>query len=203
MNYLAHLHIAQLTNTSPAGNLLGDFSVDVNSLDSDLYIGWQLHQQVDVMVDKHPASLAFRALPRSGRRRFAGIIQDILMDYWLVQNWQKFGSLSLTDFCEQVVIDLSRDKGRCPVRLANMITSLEHHNWLAGLGTYSGVEKAIFSIMKRWRYGHYLQDFVDELPEVILQAEQPFLSLYPDLLSYVKELQDKKAEANAPRQTGL
>lgn len=57
-----------------------------------------------------------------------------------------------------------------------------------------GVDKAIRSIMRRWKHGEHLQGFVDDLPSVIAQAEAPFLSLYPDLLDYVA-LEMKRAEA--------
>ncbi|AEF55163.1 ACP phosphodiesterase [Marinomonas posidonica] len=193
MNYFAHLHIASLTKTSWAGNLLGDFPVVASQLDDDLYQGWRLHQMVDVMVDEHPASLAFRVMPRLGRRRFAGIVQDIAMDYWLIQYWSKFSDEPLALFCQRAVEGLVKDKRRTPERLMRMIESLEEHNWLANLGQINGVEKAIHSIMRRWRHGHHLQSFVEELPEVIEQAEQPFLLLYPDLLDFVAQ-QMKKTE---------
>lgn len=187
MNYFAHLHIASITQTSWVGNLLGDFPINVNSLDSDLLVGWRLHQQVDVMVDQHAASVDFRAMPRKGRRRFAGIVQDIVMDYWLIQYWTRFDAAPLEVFCNQAVSGLMLDKDRSPERLKNMISSLEMNNWLSTLGTIEGVENAIHSIMTRWRYGEYLQDFVDDLPNVIEQAEKPFLAIYPDLLEFVTQ----------------
>lgn len=194
MNYFAHLHIASVTNTSWVGNLLGDFSVDANQLDSDLQVGWRLHQKVDVMVDKHEASLLFRSMSRKGRRRFSGIVQDIAMDYWLIQYWGRFSDVSLEKFCDQALVGLVKDKDRSPDRLKSMIRSLEHENWLSNLGTMEGVDKAIRSIMRRWKHGEHLQGFVDDLPSVIAQAEAPFLSLYPDLLDYVA-LEMKRAEA--------
>ncbi|MGR0277504.1 acyl carrier protein phosphodiesterase [Marinomonas dokdonensis] len=195
MNYFAHLHIASITQTSWAGNLLGDFAVDVQSLDADLWEGWNLHQQVDVMVDKHPASLQYRQMPRKGRRRFAGIVQDIVMDYWLIQYWSRFSSTDLEVFCERAVQELAADQARCPKRLQSMIDSLLLNNWLGNLGTLQGVENALHSIMRRWKHGAHLQDFVDELPAVIEQGEAPFLALYPDLLAFVAQTQDNKLTA--------
>lgn len=194
MNYFAHLHIASITDTSWVGNLLGDFTVDVNQLDSDLLIGWKLHQKVDVMVDQHEASMQFRNMCRAGRRRFSGIVQDIVMDYWLIQYWGQFSHQPLNDFCEMAVAGLVQDKNRSPDRLRDMINSLERDNWLSNLGSLDGVERAIRSIMRRWKYGEYLQPFLDDLPQVIGQAEAPFLDLYPDLLAFV-ESEMKKAEA--------
>ncbi|QUX95393.1 DUF479 domain-containing protein [Marinomonas sp. CT5] len=194
MNYFAHLHIAAVTNTSFMGSLLGDFSVDTKQLDDDLLEGWRLHQKVDVMVDQHEASVLFRSMPRQGRRRFAGIVQDIVMDYWLLRYWSRFSAVPLNVFCEQAIKSLQRDKYRSPERLKNMITSLEQDNWLPNLGTVEGVEKAIYSIMRRWQHGVHLQVFINDLLLVIEQAEAPFLRLYPDVLDFVM-LETKKAEA--------
>ncbi|NLQ16014.1 DUF479 domain-containing protein [Marinomonas sp. M1K-6] len=191
MNYFAHLHIAAVSNTSWVGNLLGDFPVDPSHLEVDLLAGWRLHQKVDVMVDQHAASLHYRSMPRKGRRRFAGIVQDIVMDYWLIQYWADFSVTPLPSFCDQAVQGLVKDKYRSPERLKNMICSLEQENWLPNLGTIEGVDNAIHSIMRRWKYGEYLQDFIDDLPTVIAQAEAPFLALYPDLLRYVEDEMQK------------
>lgn len=193
MNYFAHLHIAYETKTSWAGNLLGDFPVTVSELPHDLHQGWQLHQKVDVMVDEHEASVAYRSVERRGRRRFAGIVQDIVMDYWLIQFWSRFSLMSLDDFCQAAVAGLAKDANRCPNRLREMIHSLQQDNWLSELGTEQGVSNAIHSIMRRWRHGAYLQPFLDELPEVIQQGEAVFLALYPELLEYVGK-ETKKAE---------
>lgn len=199
MNYFAHLHIAQRTQTSYAGNLLGDFSVQVDALPYDLLEGWRLHQKVDVMVDEHEQSLVYRRMERQGRRRFAGIVQDIVMDYWLIRYWTHFSNEPLNQFCDDAVRHLVNDADRCPERLQKMILSLERENWLAHLGTQQGVENAIRSIMRRWRHGPYLQPFLDELPLVLQQGETTFLQLYPDLLRFVD--QESVDQKNA-RKTG-
>lgn len=182
MNYIAHLHIAKLTQTSYAGNLLGDFPWQPDPSHPELWQGWRLHQAVDTFVDAHPQSEYFKSLPRAGRRRFAGIVQDILMDYWLVQNWSQFDDASFAVFAEHAVTELVRDKAYCPERLQRMITSLEQENWLADLGTDWGVERAIRSIQRRWPFGHHLEPFIEELALVLEQAKEPFLLLYPEVL---------------------
>lgn len=182
MNYIAHLHIAKLTQTSYAGNLLGDFAWQPNPSYPELCQGWRLHQAVDTFVDAHPYSERFKRLPRAGRRRFAGIVQDILMDYWLVQNWSQLEEGAFQEFADRAVTELVQDKAYCPARLQRMIDSLEQNNWLADLGTDWGVERAIRSIQRRWPLGHHLEPFITELPLLLEQAREPFWYLYPDVI---------------------
>ncbi|WP_417551448.1 ACP phosphodiesterase [Marinomonas fungiae] len=182
MNYIAHLHIAKLTQTSYAGNLLGDFPWQPDPQQVELWRGWRLHQAVDTFVDAHPESERFKGLPRVGRRRFAGIIQDVLMDYWLVQTWEQFDEAPFAAFAERAVAALVQDKAQCPERLQRMISSLEQDNWLAELGTEVGVERAIRSIQRRWPLGHHLEPFIIELPLLFEQSKEPFLRLYPEVI---------------------
>ncbi len=195
MNYIAHLHIASVTQTSFAGNLLGDFQWQADPRNTEFYLGWQLHQAVDTFVDAHDATLRFKELPRLGRRRFLGIIQDVVMDYWLIRHWQTFSDEPFERFAQRAVNGLSQVKPDCPERLQGMIGSLENHNWLPDLGKSSGIARAIGSIQRRWPLGHHLEPFVQELDDIILQAEQPFLDLYPDVLEMAqvtaKQLQQK------------
>jgi acyl carrier protein phosphodiesterase len=191
MNYVAHLHIADVTQTSFAGNLLGDFSrgIDLNQLPNTLQEGLVLHQFVDVFVDAHPASMAFRSLPHAGRRRFVGIIQDILMDYWLLQYWSRYSTRSIDDFCHKALTQLLLEKNHCPQRLQAMIDSLNRYNWLSELGTHQGVENAIQSIIRRWRHGDHLRPFLVDLEGIIERSETVFLDLYPDLMLAVNQQQ--------------
>ena len=188
MNYIAHLHIAKVTGTSYAGNLLGDFPWLPNNEQQDLATGWRLHQAVDTFVDAHPQSLAFKSLPLEGRRRFAGIVQDVVMDYWLVRSWGHFEPVSFERFANTAVSALREDKENCPQRLQAMISSLEQRNWLSDLGTQQGVERALRSIQRRWTLGHYLEPFIQELPLLLEQSRKPFEILYPDVLDYVQAM---------------
>lgn len=183
MNYIAHLHIARRTQTSYAGNLLGDFQWAASPDMPAFYQGWRLHQAVDGYVDNHHQSERFKRMARQGRRRFAGIVQDILMDYWLIQEWRQFETDEFDAFAHQAVQALIADRAYCPPRLQHMIDSLQNENWLAQLGSEEGVYRALRSIQRRWSLGAYLTPFIDELPALISQAQDPFQQFYPELLS--------------------
>ena len=182
MNYIAHLHIARRTGTSYAGNLLGDFQWTPSPASPAFYQAWRLHQRVDQYVDSHPQSDRFKGMARQGRRRFAGIVQDILMDYWLIREWGQFEAEPFEAFAAEAVYGLVQDKADCPERLQRMIESLQKENWLPHLGTEEGVDRALRSIQMRWSLGPYLTPFIDELPELIEQAKEPFQRFYPELL---------------------
>lgn len=188
MNYLAHLHLAKVSNTSYCGNLFGDFTkqVELASLPEELITGIRNHQYVDKLVDNHPASIEFRDTQQVGRRRFVGIVQDVLMDYWLVNKWSDFSDTPLPEFHDVFLPDLLEYHALCPPRLQSMIESLDESRWLADLGRLQGIERALASIMRRWKYGQYLQPFYAELPSLILATESVFDQVYPYLVEQVQ-----------------
>ena len=88
MNYLAHLLLADDTDASRIGNLLGDFATGtIESLAEryppEILRGIKMHRAVDRFTDSHEVFKHARNLLAPGRRRFAGIIIDIIFDHYL------------------------------------------------------------------------------------------------------------------------
>ena len=187
MNYLAHLHLAKLTNTSFSGNLLADFCHPslISTFPEAIQQGIAMHQFVDKTLDSHPVSVNFRAEQNIGRRRFAGIVQDLLMDYWLVRKWSIYSDISLPSFYQEFLPDLNQAKMLAGDRFQSLILSLEKNRWLESLGTLEGLQRALRSIMNRWKYGEYLMPFYDALPKLINETEAVFDRVYPDVIKSV------------------
>jgi len=189
MNYLAHLHLAKHTNTSFTGNLVADFchASQMKQLPLDIQKGIAIHQFVDKTLDSHLSSLHFRAGQQIGRRRFAGIVQDLLMDYWLVNKWSQYCDVSLDLFYQEFLPDLREHKGLVNDAYQRLIESLDQERWLGNLGELKGIQRALMSIVKSWRYGDYLMPFYHSLPELIDNSESLFDVVYPDVINAVKE----------------
>lgn len=201
MNYLAHLHLAKHTGTSFTGNLIADFchSGQMKQLPFIIQSGIVMHQFVDKTLDSHVSSLHFRTEQTFGRRRFAGIVQDLLMDYWLVNKWDRYSEVSLDAFYQEFLPDLRMNKGLANEAYERLIESLDNERWLVNLGELKGIQRALMSIIKRWRYGDYLMPFYQALPALIDSSETLFDRVYPDMIVAVKkkvvleEIRDKKS----------
>ncbi len=79
MNYLAHLHLADVANSDMLGNLLGDFAKGDPSKQYSLEIvqGIRLHRAVDKFVDTHGIVQACKKRFPEQQRRFALIALDM------------------------------------------------------------------------------------------------------------------------------
>lgn len=74
MNFLAHLHLAHLADSSLSGNLLADF-VRGNPADewpADVVEGIFMHRRIDVLTDNLPEVTEAKAWFRAETRRVAG-----------------------------------------------------------------------------------------------------------------------------------
>ena len=103
MNYIAHINLAEHTETSALGNFLGDFvKGDLYSWTRDghnetlpdvLLKGIRLHRSVDNYTDSHNTNQYLRALFPKPLRRMSGIILDVYFDHLLCQHWSRFNNI--------------------------------------------------------------------------------------------------------------
>ncbi len=100
MNFLAHLWLADRTDTSMAGAVLGDVvrGADLSAYPDVIAEGVRLHRRVDAATDRHPVMQEARSLWPEGERRYAGILLDLAADYALVQDWPAFSGEPLSRF---------------------------------------------------------------------------------------------------------
>ncbi|TAM09197.1 MAG: DUF479 domain-containing protein [Nevskiaceae bacterium] len=101
MNFLAHLWLADVTRTSPAGAILGDIvhgRLEALALPTDIALGIRIHRRVDATTDHHPLSVAWRAHFPPELRRYAGITLDLLCDHVLARDWPRYATAPLAGF---------------------------------------------------------------------------------------------------------
>ena len=85
------------------GNLMGDF-VKGNRfeyLPQQIIDGIYLHRKIDRFTDQHEQVKGLKAHLSPERRKFSGIITDIVFDHLLALNWRKFSDLELTEFAQK------------------------------------------------------------------------------------------------------
>lgn len=103
MNFLAHLWLADRTDTSLAGSILGDVvrGSDLSAYPDDIAQGIRLHRKVDAATDRHPRSVALRGHFADGERRYAGIVLDLVADHALATHWAGFHGDPLDAFAHR------------------------------------------------------------------------------------------------------
>ena len=188
MNYLAHLHLSQPYGESRFGNLLGDFMRGVQPQDYSLPIqaGLANHRLVDKFTDQHPQVIQAKQLFSAQRRRFAGIIIDVLFDHFLIKHWQQFSDQPFADFEQSVYQQLSPLLSQMPDTMQHMIGSMVTQRWL---GTYAGLDgtaRALDNTAARIRFRHKFYNSIEEVQQHYATLETHFLQFYPQLQAHVQ-----------------
>lgn len=101
MNFLAHLHLAHLADSSLPGNLMADFVRGNPQGDYPAAIvdGIYMHRRIDVLTDNLAEVKEAREWFRPQTRRVAPITLDVMWDHFLSQHWAQLSpDLPLDEF---------------------------------------------------------------------------------------------------------
>lgn len=189
MNYLAHLFLAQPTADSCFGNLLGDFrrGVDLKDYTDAVRAGVTNHIFVDKFTDTHTSVRQARQLVSAPRRRFAGIMLDVLFDHFLLKHWASYSGQSFSDFSQTAYQCLAQRYAIMPRGMQPMIKSMLEHRWLDAYSELNGVERALERTAARIRFDHGFHGSIEDIYASYEHFEEVFVSFFPDLVLAVKQ----------------
>jgi len=132
MNFLAHFHIAHVTQTSHVGALLGDLvkGSAYRALDKEYSLAIQLHRRIDSFTDQAPQLLALHQGFAQGERRFVGIVLDVLFDHLLASRWPRYSELELNRFAMSVYRQLNAAPAEIWPGYQPLANRMTKYHWL-------------------------------------------------------------------------
>lgn len=188
MNYLAHLHIAEHTQTSFLGNFLGDF-VKGNpdgQFNEQIVQGIRLHRFVDSYTDSHYLTKSIKPLFPKELRRFSPIALDMFWDHCLAKNWTAFHSSSLSEFSlqAQAIIDQETEQSPqiLPAQFVKVSVLVWQGEWFEHYRDLNNIDFALQRIASRRPRMALLANTFATLAEHYDQFHELFFELYPDVL---------------------
>ncbi len=192
MNYLAHLYLAEDSDESLLGNLLGDFVKGRlgEQYSPEIIKGIKTHRKVDLYTDSHLNFLACKKLLRPDRRRFAGIIVDMSFDHFLAKNWSDYSELELHDFTNRVYGVLLNREQTLPQKLRDRLPYMVQDDWL---GSYKNIDtiglalNAISKRLSRFEKAKTIKDGLGDIKANYEEFEENFIEFFPDLISFVND----------------
>lgn len=186
MNYLAHIHLAAITDTSMIGNFAGDFvrGSNLQHLTEEVRKGVQLHRSIDSFTDKHEQVRALKQqFPRS-LKRTAGICLDIWFDHLLLHHNHQFRPSLQDDILGSFYQELA-SFNLDDARFNKVKRALLTHRWLSDYVYEETCLQAFKSI--EVRLGHritFASASFAFMQQNRQEMEQGFLAFYPELIDY-------------------
>ena len=146
VNYLAHAALAQPDPHSLLGNLSGDLvkgPLQRHALHPLVAAGVRRHRRVDVLTDSHSEHLSLRSRFPDGSRRYAGIVLDVLFDYFLSTDWDSFHATDRDEFIDGVYAMLISRAELLPEPMARIAPRWVEADWLRVYGSLDGVDAVL------------------------------------------------------------
>jgi acyl carrier protein phosphodiesterase len=186
MNYLAHMLCSDDTPQSMLGNFIADFvKGDVEGRFPPAVVeGIRHHRRADLFTDSHEVFGASRRLVSNARRRYAGVIIDVLYDHFLATNWDRYCSTPRDEFVGRVYENLGQhhDVG-VPHPVPMVIEKMVKEDWLQNYKSVEGINRTFKRISRRLRHENPLATAIDDLERNYDRLQDHFHSFAPQLLA--------------------
>ncbi|WP_407291051.1 acyl carrier protein phosphodiesterase [Morganella morganii] len=188
MNFLAHLHLASLANSSFLGNLMADFvrGTPEKQYSAPVAAGIRLHRRIDTLTDSHPLVREARQLFRPEYRRYAPITLDVVWDHFLSLHWSQFEpKTSLTDFTQHVRTVIEPQLAFTPVKFQELNEFMWPQRWLIRYQEIPYIGQVLAGMAKRRPKLAALRETNQDFTDNYQSLEKIFFRFYPQMMDSV------------------
>ncbi|MCT4701787.1 ACP phosphodiesterase [Enterobacteriaceae bacterium H20N1] len=190
MNFLAHLHLASLAQSSLLGNLLADF-VRGNPDDSfapDIVEGIYMHRRVDVLTDGLPEVTTAKRWFRPETRRVSPITLDVMWDHFVSRHWATLNpQMELADFIAHARADIVPHLPNTPPRFINLNNYLWEERWLERYSDMDFIANVLNGMATRRPKLDALRASWQDLEDHYEPLEELFWQFYPRMMALAEQ----------------
>lgn len=192
MNYLGHMLCCDDTPLSMLGNFIADFVKGgaEGRFPPEVVAGIRHHRRVDLYTDFHETVRASRRLVSGPRRRYAGVIIDVLYDHFLATSGDRYCSTGLDELIGRVYENLGRHRIMAPHPAPMVIERMAAEDWFRSYRTMGGIDRTFRRISRRLRRENPLDTAVAELEQNYELLSSHFHTFFPQVLSRLRSGRD-------------
>ncbi len=190
MNFLAHLHLADLADSSLLGNLMADF---VRGAPEGLYPqpvieGIRLHRRVDVFTDSLPEVKTACTWFRPETRRVAPISLDVMWDHFLSRHWATFSpDLALPTFIARAQAEITPTLAETPAHFIHLNDYLWSERWMERYSDMAFIASVLNGMANRRPRLAALRDSWQDLDAHYDALETLFWQFYPTMMQRARQ----------------
>ncbi|MEC5342366.1 ACP phosphodiesterase [Brenneria populi] len=185
MNFLAHLHLAALADSSLLGNLMADFvrGDPQDSYSDDVVAGIRLHRRVDTLTDGLPEVKQARRYFSADYRRVAPITLDVLWDHFLARHWlQLEPQTPLASFVGLAQSQITPHLAHTPDRFQHLNRYLWPERWLERYAELPFIADVLHRMSVRRPKLAALSGSFGDIEQNYPQFETLFWQFYPRMM---------------------
>ena len=188
MNFLAHLFLSFENEDHVIGNFIADFikNKEVKNYSPEIQKGISLHRQIDSFTDNHPSVRKATQRLQPMHHKYAPVVIDILYDYILANNWEKYSDQSLESFSKGIYAILDKRIDEMPEKLKKNLPGMINGNWLQSYKTKEGL---LFTLQRMDKRASFPSNFIEafgHLQQDYNLFEGEFNVFFPELINHIK-----------------
>ncbi|POT98058.1 ACP phosphodiesterase [Escherichia sp. ESNIH1] len=192
MNFLAHLHLAHLAQSSLSGNLLADFvrGNPDGTYPDEVVEGIRMHRRVDALTDALPEVREAKAWFRPETRRVAPITLDVMWDHFLSRHWAQISpDQPLPAFVRYARAQVVTILPESPPPFVNLNNYLWSENWLERYREMAFIQQVLNGMANRRPRLDALRDSWHDLDAHYPALETLFWQFYPRMMDQAQNKQ--------------
>lgn len=189
MNFLAHLHLAHLAESSLPGNLLADFvrGNPHQHWPTPVADGILMHRRLDVMTDNLPEVQEARPLFRPETRRVAPVTLDVIWDHFLARHWNTFSpDMTLADFSRFAEQQIVPHLAGTPESFQALNAVMWRERWFEHYAEPARIARVLNGMAQRRPRLAALRDSYHDFTEHYPRLEAFFFQFYPRLMALAR-----------------
>ncbi|ELY4158438.1 ACP phosphodiesterase [Cronobacter turicensis] len=190
MNFLAHLHLAHLAQSSLPGNLMADFvrGKPDGLYPTDVVAGIYMHRRVDVLTDNLPEVREAREWFRPETRRVAPVTLDVMWDHFLSRHWAQISpEIPLEAFLAHAHALILPTLPDAPERFVNLNDYLWRERWMERYREMDYIARVLNGMASRRPKLAALRDSWEDLNTHYVALERQFWRFYPRMMEMARE----------------
>ena len=194
MNFLSHIVLAKFGKQQ-----IGAFIADAvkgnkyQQYNTKIQLGILQHRFVDSYTDNHSEVAKVTALFRPKYGKYAGVVTDVVFDYFLLQNWSKFQNIPLRRFMFYFYINIILNYIIFPKRMKRFAKVVVFNNLTASYKSVKGIAN-ILNLMSKYRgipnESYFVELVINENYEMINEI---FINFFYNLRTEAELFLTKKA----------
>ncbi len=187
MNFLAHIFLSCDNEDLLIGNFIADFirNNEVGNYSSSIQEGIYLHRQIDTYTDKHPIVKQGVHRLQPFHHKYAPVVIDILYDYLLAVNWQRYSGEKLDQFANSIYEILNDRMEELPLKLKKRLPGMIEANWLQAYGTKKGMLFTFQKMDERTSFPSNFSEAFSHLEADFDAYNEEFQTFFPELIQFV------------------
>lgn len=189
MNFLAHLHLASLAESSLLGNVLADFVRGNPHSDypEEIAKGIMLHRRIDKLTDGLQQVKLARRLFCDEHYRVAPIALDVLWDHFLSRHWSKIEpEIALTDFIQRAQSIIIPALPSTPEDFQHVNRYIWKDRWLERYAELPFIDNTLKNMAARRPKLYALGDCIVDIQQHYAELEDIFLLFYSEMTNLAR-----------------